>query len=252
MPPWTPSFGTYHAWIGNSPVFVTVDQAAIAGIGLDHPFSFSFMMELHEPREDGLISAEERPRVDALEDAVEAWLGEHGEPWRVGNRTELGKRFVFYYMPKLPERSNARQEWPHGYKLRFHAAPDPGWTEYRESLAPTPFQELLIDNNRTLWEMRKLGSDPAVSRVVAHYALFADRASAVAGAADLEAAGFTVGEITDGVVACTKTHDLQAMTLEHVIATLLAAVEPRGGRYDGWGAPLHPDQPPPQSRPRRR
>jgi len=75
MPPWTPSFGTYHAWVANgSVVVVTVDQAAEAGVGQDHPASFSFMVELQDPRDDGLLSDEERPRIDEFQEAVKGSL----------------------------------------------------------------------------------------------------------------------------------------------------------------------------------
>jgi hypothetical protein len=246
MPPWTPSFGTYHAWTPDgSVVVVTVDKAAKAGIGQDHPVSFSFMVELQDPRDDGLLSDEERPRIDEFQEAVEVWL-QRSDPWLVGSRTENSGRFYFYYLTEQRPSGALPKEWPHGYELQWHVELDPEWHEYEDSLAPTPFQEILIDSNTQCFEMGKLGDHPETERPVDHTVLFRHAAAATAGANALQKAGFTVISPSEAVVTATRTHDLTGAKLEQMIQSVLHAVEAHRGTYDGWGAPIQPS--PPQTR----
>jgi hypothetical protein len=237
MPPWTPAFGSYHSWLEDKSIMsVTVDQAAVAGIGRDHPVVFNVMFDMQSPSADGLVSSEERSAITALEEAIETALARYGEPWLVGWRTERGKRYLWLYLPADAEHARLDGNWADNYKLHWDVALDPQWQAYHERLAPTPFQEQLIHNNRQLHERGLLGDDPTIKRVVDHTALFQDHASAAAGAKALRKAGFIIVDISGEVVCCTRKHDLQVTTLEQALHVCLDAIEPDGGTYDGWGA----------------
>lgn len=249
MPPWTPSFGTFHSWLSEtSIVMITVDQAAAAGIGKDHPVRFLFKIDLQDQRDDGLLSAAEQPHVVEFEAAVDEALQPTGDPWHVGWRTENGCRYVFYYLMEQPDRLKFDRTWPHGYHLQWHTALDVDWQEYKDSLAPTPFQELLIVSNRQRFEMGKLGDDASAERPVDHTVVFPDRESAASGAIALEAAGFTTQRTRDAVVTGTLIHDLSTITVEQAIQLVQRTVEEHGGTYDGWGAPIRSHSDPPPSR----
>jgi len=237
MPPWTPSFGMFHSWLDQeSLTTITVDQAATAGIGRDHPVSVVVLFELRAPDQGGLVSAEERPAIFALEDAIERELAECGEPWLVGWRTERGSRYLFFYLPGDAEDVRLPRDWVGGYETRYAATDDPDWKHYRENLAPTPFQELLIAGHAQVQALSKLGDDPRAERTVDHTVHFPDAASASAGADALRRAGFTVVEAAGPRVSCTRVHDLEIRTLESVMSDALDAAERHGGTYDGWGA----------------
>ena len=215
---------------------IAVDQAAAAGVGRDHPVSVVVLFELLDPDQGGLVSAAERPAISALEDAIERELAEHGEPWLVGWRTERGSRYLFFYLPGDAEDVRLPRDWVGGYETRYAATTDPDWKHYRENLAPTPFQKLLIASHAQVQVLLRRGDDPRAERSVEHTAHFPDAASATTGADALRQADFTVVETAGPRVTCTRVHDLDIRTLESVMSVALDAVERHGGTYDGWDA----------------
>jgi len=230
---------------------IAVDQAATAGVGRDHPVSVVVLFELQAPDQGGLVSADERPAVTALEDAIERELAEHGEPWLVGWRTERGSRYLFFYLPGDAEDVRLPRDWVGGYETRYAATFDPDWEHYRSKLAPTPFQELLITSHAQVQALLKLGDDPSAERSVDHTVRFPDPVSATAGADALRQAGFTVAETAGPRVSCTRVHDLDIRTLESVMSSALDAAERHGGTYDGWAAGVATDSAAPKKRSRR-
>jgi hypothetical protein len=243
MPPWTPDFGTYHAWLdARAIVVVTVDQAAVAGVGLDHPVLCQVMVDLRKPDPDGLVTAAERPALTQFEEELDRELQRYGEPWFVGSRTERGERWLWHYVPAAGEAGQLPGRIG-GYEPHYRFVGDPQWLDYHENLAPSDFQKLLITSNVQLDQRAKLGDRIEVERVVDHTARFPDPGAARAGAAALAAAGFSVTQVTDDTVTCTMTHNLQGIPLERAMERAIAAVGPHGGIYDGWGAPVVTEAP---------
>jgi hypothetical protein len=230
----------FHAWIDEGEFCtVTVDAAADPDRRGDHTRVVSVMHELHAPDDRGQVAAQERQDLQALDAAILERLRAAGDPWFVGRRVERGHRYLFFYLEETAADVALDGAWPAGYALRWFTAADPAWDEFRESLAPTPFQHQLLVSGEQLTHRRSLGDDLAAERPVDHVVLLPTDRAAHDAAGALRAAGFAVTAGADaGTLTATRTHPLDIWSLEAAMAEVVSVVEPLGGEYDGWGAPV--------------
>lgn len=242
MPPWEQTFRTFHSWLEEDDAlcFITVDLRAAEGIGRGHGVVVSAMYDLAEPDDRGMPRASERPAMNKLEDTFEAALTAFGEPWNIGTRIERGKRYLLFYLPDETINIELDNNWPGAYELRWFSEPDPEWSEYRESLEPTPFQRKLALAKDVQEELEKLGDQLELERPVDHWIGFPDQDRADDAAAALTADGFSnVSKSEDGLfVSATLVHAVDTSSLENALSRVFQlVVEPYAGEYDGWGAP---------------
>jgi hypothetical protein len=242
-PPWTQHFGTYHAWIDEGELCtVTVDAAADPRRCGDHTRVLSVMHALRAPDERGQVAAEERADLEALDAAILERLQAAGDPWLLGRRVERGDRYLFFYLEDTAADIALNGPWPAGYAPRWFTAADPAWDEFRESLAPTPLQHQLLTSGEQLTHRLRLGDDVSAERPVDHVVLLPTARSAAEAAEALRAAGFVVAPGADPrTLTATRTHAVDILSLEAAMVEVFSAVEPHGGDYDGWGAPMAGD-----------
>lgn len=245
-PPWTQHFGTFHAWIAEDELCtVTVDAAADPGLRGAHTKVVSVMHALRSPDARGQVGAEERADLDALDAAILERLRAAGDPWFVGRRVERGDRYLFFYLEETSADVVLDGAWPAGYALRWFAAADPEWDEFRESLAPTPLQHALLLSGGQLAERLTLGDDLGAERPVDHVVVLPTEQAADEAATGLRVAGFTVTPESDGVsLSATRTHAVDILSVEAAMVDVFRVIAPLGGEYDGWGAPVVGDEAP--------
>jgi hypothetical protein len=234
----------FHAWIDEGEFCtVTVDAAADPGQRGDHTRVVSVMHELRAPDDRGQVAAQERQDLQALDAAILERLEAAGDPWFVGRRVERGNRYLFFYLEEAAADVVLDGPWPAGYAPRWFTASDPAWDEFRESLAPTPLQHQLLVSGEQLAHRLTLGDDLAAERPVDHVVVLPTDDAAGEAADALRAAGFAVTPGGDaGALTATRTHPVDIWSLEAAMVDVFLAIDPLGGEYDGWGAPVAGDR----------
>jgi hypothetical protein len=266
--PWTPRFGTYHSWQEGDLAFVTVDRAARANSATQarlaqdtHLVCCVVDVPLREPGSNGLPTPTERAELGQVEALITAQLEERYDGWYVGRVTAAGKVSLVYYLAnervadldlfaaddevkinREPGLIDFRAGWE-PYEISHWAAFDPPWALYAEQLEPNPFQELLVGANLQLHQLTQAGDRTGVARDIDHVARFDDADRARTAAAGLTVAGFTIDDTAedddgDTVVAFHRRDTPLPLDVERFIHAIVDAIEPHGGRYDGWTSPI--------------
>lgn len=198
--PWQEDFDFYLSRMGNDPMSVLVDLGAGPHLP-DATLNVRVRAVIHiqEPGGDGLISEEERPRLEAAGDAVAQALGEQFEAVLVGRVMVQGLYDMVFYAPggtvgQLDALRRAVDGIRGDYEVDLDVSPDISWQFYREVLWPDAYELQFILDNRVLRQLEQAGDDPAVARPVDHLAFLPDRGSAAEAVDRLRAMGFETAE----------------------------------------------------------
>lgn len=184
----------YFTWLGEdaASILYKVGLSRLAPLR-DRPVRLRILLELAQPREDGLPESSELDRLRELEDALEPVLREEADAVYVGRVTTRGLRDLIYYAKSeegLAERAEAALAAHPDYEGQVEVERDPRWALFREVLEPSPFERLrndLQDVQRSLGESE---DDPEAERECTLHFGFPAREPRDAFASELAQEGF--------------------------------------------------------------
>jgi len=244
--PWEEDFDFYLSRMGKDPVAVLVDLGA--GPHLPDPdlnVRVRVLLHLREPGADGLVTAEERPRLYEATDRLAAAVGEGLGGVLVGRVMVQGLADLVFYAPgtavgQIDELRRMVDGVREEYDVDLDVAPDISWQFYREVLWPDAYEHQFILNNRVLRQLEQAGDDPTCARPVDHLVFLPDRERARTAAEQLRALGFDIPEPEaeeDGSfrIAFQGETALDDGAIHEHVASILGVVLPLEGSYDGWG-----------------
>lgn len=270
------NWDSYLCRVDGKPALILVDLAlAEAAPFPDLPIVGYVSVGLKAPDGNGFPDEKEALRLAALEDAL-AWnltgpltdlLTGDAAAVYAGRSLSDGRLDCFFYLNEednwCSRVSDAVRDFK-DYEIEAGTDNDVAWDTYRTFLYPGEYDLLSMQNRRSCRALLEAGDNPEVSRVIEHYAEFADEASAGSFSAEVRKQGFSpetaVGE------ADTSTESVQLreqnsahlegassvallflvrfsrpdspLAMDTVTCDLWDAAKAHGGVYRGWSAPV--------------
>jgi hypothetical protein len=202
---------------------------------------------LRFPNEQGLSTAEERPQVNVIEDALRDALAA-GDKWLfVGRRIVAGQvELVFFAAEGCGADGIVGRVMSgfSGYTAETSLSADPGWKTYLEDLFPNQVELRQILNQRLLRVYAARGDDPARERPVRHAIEFPTALARADFAVAIEERGFDVEEFDTDADAAPHPYGLRLArndaidhaSINELTIDLLLLAEQYDGQYAGWEA----------------
>lgn len=217
------------------------DQAPIE----DLPIRVVFRLHLRDPREDGLSSQEEFPRLSEIEDVLFQAADEAETPVVFVGRVTFGgcRDFIFYAADEMSPRtllSTAMTAFPE-YQFEVEGSEEPDWATYLSFLYPSDRDMQVIQNRRVLETLATHGDLHDQPREVCHWITFTTVEDRAVFQAAMEAQGFlAVNTQNDDTrerpfgLTLARVDSVDYHSINRVVLFLFdAALECRGD-YDGW------------------
>lgn len=231
-----------------SSIFVDLGAIRRAPVA-EKPWLLWIWVGLRSPREDGLSSNDEAPKLYEIEDALTGGLlGQTGAEL-LGRITGSNRREFYFYAPDDQilgaAMSQVRLEFP-DYEFEFGAQGDPEWRQYLDLLYPSEDNMQRIQNRRVLTELEEKGDDHSIPRSIDHCLYFRSAEDRRAFVASIAGAGFTVqsedeDDDVEGVrerpysLILVRVDPVTPDHLNQVTLQLFEHARQFGAEYDGWG-----------------
>jgi hypothetical protein len=196
-------------------------------------------LRLRHPDEHGLVTAAERPALQAAMDTLEEGLAYAADAALVGWITTAGRRDVIFYAGRRTieediQRLLAATAWA---DAEVTIDDDPEWRMYRQVLYPDDHGLHFIRNWRTMDAIREAGDNLFGLRRVRHHVAFRTTDARDKFLTEVRRGGFRIEFQADPrVVHLEHRCTIDAKTFFPVTDVLFAVCAAHGGRYDGWSA----------------
>jgi len=205
-------------------------------------------IQMNNPREDGLSSAEESDKLYEIEDNLVNALTKKFDCVYPGRLTSNGHRDLYFYFSDslLFDKtiSEVMVAYPN-YQYDFGIKEDTNWTAYLNFLYPLPNQYQAMLNRKVLESLRKSGDNHDLPRKVDHYLYFKALSDRVAFIKQIEGLGFTIENEGEGSqfeysysLHLTKIEPVDYDTINETTIKLAEEARNFHGYYDGWGCPI--------------
>jgi hypothetical protein len=238
---------SYVMQVNQKPVSVVVDLALKTNgdTRKTRPFVVIFRTKLLSPDASGQPGPEERPRLDAMENQLEAGLQKSNGAVYAGRFTQRGLRELYFYtLDTIQFRTTVAQillNYP-GYQWLCQARMDAAWSHYQEVLYPSERDLEIILNRRQLEELAEKGDPLTAIRRIDHYIYFKSRTGRDEFIRSLGGEGFQIESMNDVGKDDIRPFALQIYRDDRpgypFIQTLLIPLWERArkfqGQYDGW------------------
>ena len=213
----------------------------------DLPVCVTVRIPLRFPNEQGLSTAEERPQMDAIEDALRNALS-LGDGWLFAGRRIIAGQFelVFFAGDGSDADGIVARVMPRfsDYAAETSDSEDPGWRAYLEDLFPNHVELRQILNQRLLREYEARGDDPTRERPVRHAIDFPTALARADFVVALEGRGFDIDEFDEDDDAAPRPFGLRLVrsdttdhtTINELTIDLMLLAEQYDGRYISWEA----------------
>jgi len=230
------------------------DHRAFLAIDLDiaerapdpaRPLSVRVLVPLLSPRDDGLPHADERPRLDEIEDTlVELFLA--ADAVHVGRASFGGAMRHYFYAPSedgLRAVAVRCRTAIGDREITIGSYADPDWEQYFQFLYPNELGWQYIHDRRVLDALREEGDDLERPRKLDHEADFPSTSARERFATRIGTRGFTVDGATEAPgeempYRLQFSHELAPIGIFDVTIELRELASSCGGHYDGWGCPV--------------
>ncbi len=206
------------------------------------PVLIDVQVDLAEPREDGLTTAEESARLNEVEDKLVDALAWANQAVLVGRMVSQGRRVWFFYGASAAKAAeiarDAVGDAPYDPLVRSRA--DEDWTWYQEFLYPNPAQLRWASDAEVVEQLTGYGDSLSVPRKVTHYIYFTDLPTREAYATWAASRGYDIddrptgeGERPFGLIL-SHVGPVDVDSINTKTGELSAKAEEHGGDYDGW------------------
>ncbi|MCA9516528.1 MAG: DUF695 domain-containing protein [Myxococcales bacterium] len=235
---YTPMYEIWRVTVEGAPFDVALDL----GYGEDfpvptHPWFFGVRIPMMGKEENGMPTAEERARLDAVENRIREAIKARDGVY-VGRRTGLGNRDLLSYFPARPRGLEDRIRASIGMEMLFISRPDPKWDGYQQ-LLPGPREWRGIEDQKLIDGLLALEADPAAVHALEHHVETPIAKGAEAIERFMEKLGLEGIKTTEGkpfVVSGVQKSALDPESILRVSWMLESKVEKARGEYVGWTA----------------
>ena len=144
------------------------------------PWLLWVWVEMRSPRDDGLSSAEEAPRLFEIEESLKAMINPACGAQLVGRITGSGRREFYFYAEEpgeLDEALNRALTSFADYRVQSGSKFEPEWEQYLELLYPSATNLQRMMNRRVLELLAEKGDVHETPRKVEHWLQFPEEAA---------------------------------------------------------------------------
>lgn len=241
----------YFARVNDAVSSIFVDLGIRTDVPLEkRPWLLWVWVEMKAPRDDGLSSNEEAPKLLEIGEALDAAIGSACDAQLVGRITGAGRR-EFYFYAAEPGGMDSAIESALGthreYRFQAGSKFDADWEQYLDLLYPSASNLQRMLNRRTLEALEKRGDAHETPRKVDHWLEFPTTAARDVCRDTLIAIEFALeGEYESDDAAAEFRHSLvvsrvdsvDSHTINGITLELARLAGENGGRYDGWECPV--------------
>ncbi len=237
----------YFARVNDAVSSIFVDLGLRADVPLEkRPWLLWVWVEMQAPRDDGLSSNEEAPKLLEMGDSLDAAICAACDAQLVGRITGANRREFYFYAAEPGGLDAAVEQALRGFQeYRFQSGSkfDAEWEQYVDLLYPTASNLQRMLNRRTLEALEARGDAHEMPRKVDHWLEFPTTAARDACRDTLRGIEFALeGEYESDDSDAQFRHSLVVSRVDRVdshsingITLELARVAgEHGGRYDGW------------------
>jgi regulator of RNase E activity RraB len=210
----------------------------------DAPILAAVHLRLKHPREDGLPDHEESDELTELEAHIEEKLQDEGR--FVSRVWGNGFRDLYFYISESTAIDPLLGEaFSHGYRISTSRQSDPGWLFYLQTLAPSAWEMVQLENNQIIAQHLENGDEVNTPRKVDHFLYLPTTEAREQASADAVANGFELVESLEGELAPypfglhLARHDaVTPVAISHPVGILFQLAHELGGEYEGWSSPV--------------
>jgi hypothetical protein len=197
------------------------------------------------PRDDGMPTNEEFPRLHALEKALQMLAIDTKSPYVGRITTDANRRFYLYtsvseaiWDSRLGELSQS-----HGYEFEFALTADKEHQGYWKELFPTEDDWQVIKDMRVLEVLSKAGDNGSASRLIDHWSYFPSAGDAEKYASWAKENGYILKGIDQNSTTafCVRLSHESTLELQEITSRTISLgrmARKIGGTYDGWESPV--------------
>jgi len=142
----------------------------------EHKVLLNFSLKMKIPREDGLSSSEEAPKLwDIEDDIINNFKELNIQFYYVGRLTTTGIRGLYFYIDNTilaVEGINKTMQKFENYEYFAEHSNDTNWNKYFDFLYPTPRQMQSVQNDKVLQQLEKGGDNLTKEREITHWIYF--------------------------------------------------------------------------------
>ncbi len=216
------------------------------------PWLLWVFVEMQSPRDDGMSSKEEAPRLHEIEDALVAAIDPLCGAQLVGRITGQNRREYYFYGSEPGELdaavSHAMKAFG-SYQYECASAFQPDWDQYLNLLYPSDSNLQRMFNRRMLDSLANHGDAHETPRQVNHWLYFAAEEARAACRETLVAIEFKVedqfpcdepGDAMPHTLVVSRVDSVDLRSINGITLELARLAAQHGGRYDGWECPATP------------
>lgn len=239
----------YPEILGGEPASIVVDLALRdPSARPEAPWLVTIDLDMKDPDDHGMGSAEEVARLGPVEDGLQKLLETNFEGRPVGRIRGGGSWRLFVYLPTTDGVADAVSSFVRngpGVTCSVRAEQDPAWRVYDSVLAPDEERLRWMLDRRVVDRLEEAGDALDTPRPVDHHLEFPTREARVAFLKAIDGEGFAVTdeaftnvEPRPYTLSLQRTDPVALEAIHRVVARLQKVAHELGGDYDGWGAPV--------------
>ena len=237
----------YFANVNDNFASLFVDLGLIdAAPDTNRPWLLWAWVHMQAPSEEGMVSDEEAPQLDAIEEALMEAVEDATAGELVGRIMTEGRQEFYFYGPThigFEDAVARTMRQFSGYRFDSGVEQDPDWNHYQRVLYPSPHDVQRIKNRHVIQVLSEHGDELEKPRIVTHWAYFptaAARSQFVAQARGLKYAITSEHEVEESDADnrfCAQLERIDSVdwaAINETTIELYDLAEASGGAYDGW------------------
>jgi hypothetical protein len=236
----------YQSYYDDKPASFVVNLSYYNGAPRDDAGDVAWiLLQLNQPREDGLSSSEEFESLCEVEDAILGALEEcELINYYVGGCTSAGRRHYCIYSSngQMVENLLGQAMVPYpNYEFETGHEHEPDWSTYLQFIYPTAREVQLISNRKVIEVLEEHNDCLEIPREVRHWIYFNSAEARTAFRARCEDLDFALDNAIDteaendqwGLILSRKDA-VDYWSIADVTLSLFDLAIELGGKYDGW------------------
>jgi regulator of RNase E activity RraB len=238
----------FFANVNDAVASIFVDLGIRAEVPIEaRPWLLWVIVDLQSPRQDGLSSGEEAPRLKEIGEALEAMISRACGAQLVGRITGAGRREYYFHGAEpggLDDAAAQAMKAFEGYGYQVGSTFQPEWDHYLRLLYPSETNLQRMQNRGLLEALAREGDVHELPRKVDHWLYFTDEDGRSGCRDTLVAIGFAIEE--EGIsdedgdqlpfsLQVSRVDSIDKPSINGITLELARLAGEHRGDYDGWG-----------------
>ena len=241
----------YFAEVNNEFASLFVDLGLIdEAPDSNRPWLLWAWVHMQAPSEVGMVTDEEAPQLDAIEEALMEAVEDAAAGELVGRIMTAGRQEFYFYAPThigFEDAVARTMQRFSQYRFDTGVEQDPDWNHYLRVLYPSAHDVQRIKNRHVIEVLSENGDQLEKPRIVSHWAYFPGEAARAQFVAEARKRKYAVmdehrvdepGHEKPFCARLERIDPVDWLSINEVTIELFELADSCGGEYDGWEAGL--------------